>query len=157
MKSKDFAKIIGITAGHYSDIESGKRTLTPEALGKLGEAVGLDPPVLRQMFCDLAATAEQRQAAMDEVLTMSPVPPGMNFTSLREEADPRRSSFPMISNSPDTAGLARDLVAMMPREDVFKLLRDFTAAGEAGDVHAMRKARALMDLIPMQQEMEAGG
>ena len=54
----------------------------------------------------------------------------------------------MISNMPDAPGLARDLVAMMPREAAFKLLRELTAKGEAGDVHAIRKARALMELIP---------
>lgn len=156
MKSKEFAKILGITAGHYSDIESGKRTLTPDGLGKLGMAMGLEPPALRQMLLDLAASAEEAQTALDHALGKSSAITADESSQLREDIPLYRSPSPMISNLPDTAGLARDLVAMLPREDVFKLLHEFTVAGEAGDVHAMRKARALIDLIPMPAPVHEG-
>ncbi len=54
----------------------------------------------------------------------------------------------MNSRAPDFDALAAHLLAAMPREDVFRMLRELTAAGEAGDNAALRKARALLDLIP---------
>ena len=157
MKSKDFAKILGITAGHYSDIEGGKRSLTPDGMTKLAEAMAMDATTMRQMLLELAASAEARHAAVEIVMTGSPAMTSHESLQLREDMAVFRTSPPMISNMPDPLGLARDLVALMPREEVFKLLHKFTTAGEAGDIHALRKARALMDLIPLQQEAAAGG
>lgn len=144
MKSREFAEILGVTAGHYSDIESGKRTLTPAALSKLAAWSGTDPPSMRQKLAELAQAAEEIRDRAEESPAIAE-----DERMMTGRGFPVSRNHPMISNLPDPAGLARDLVAMIPREQVFALLRRFTEEGEAGDPHALRKARALMELIPM--------
>jgi transcriptional regulator with XRE-family HTH domain len=81
------------------------------------------------------------------------MPAGGNYaiagkSSVREKRTEVYESL-MTSLSADSAALATHLLKMLPREEVFKLLRDLTKAGEGGDESALRKARALLEILPV--------
>lgn len=137
MMSKDLAAASGLQPSHVSEIENGRRKLSPPVLEKLAKGFGISTEELGRILRELTGGPDESPAiASDESM------------QLREDGAVYRASLPMISNMPDTAGLARDLVSLLPREEVFRLLHEFTAAGEAGDIHALRKARALLEIIP---------
>lgn len=156
-KSKDFAKILGISPSYYSEIESGRRPLGAEAAEKLAGAMGMEEPAFRRLLLQLAGADETRREVVEAAMTGSAGRIPDEALQLREDVSVYRPLNPMTSNTPDNAGLNRELVALLPREEVFRLLNQLTAAGEGGDHAALRKARALMDVIPMPDPAQAGG
>lgn len=135
LKSKELAAKAGIQASHLSEIENGRRNLTPPVLEKLAVAMGMLPEDLARKL-KLMGAEEMGIGAGDA------------FGIARLGEDPLNMHAPMISRTPDPAALAAHLVREMPRDEVFRILRDLTEAGESGDDDALRKARALLDLIP---------
>lgn len=137
LMSKEVAEKAGMKPSAYSELENGRRRLTTAVLEKLATGLGMEAEELRVTLRRMAGDPMGRSPAITADESMQ----------LREDMSVYRAA-PMISNMPDTVGLARDLVSLLPREEVFRLLHEFTAAGEGGDIHALRKARALLELIP---------
>jgi transcriptional regulator with XRE-family HTH domain len=144
--SKELAAKAGIQASHLSEIENGRRNLTLPVLEKLAAGLGMAPEEMARRLKLMGA-----EEAGIEV--------GDAFGIARLGEEPLNMHPPMISRTPDPAALAAHLVREMPREDVFRILRDLTEAGEGGDDDALRKARALLDLIPTSHPttITAGG
>jgi transcriptional regulator with XRE-family HTH domain len=138
LMSKELADKAGLAPNHYSELENGRRRLTTAVLEKLAPGLGLATEELREKLREMAGTGDAQRGA-EHVIS--------HDSSVREDA-PMLYGRSMNSRTPDFDALAAHLVAAMPREDVFRMLRELTAEGEAGDNAALRKARALLDLIP---------
>ena len=149
--------LLGISGKYVGMIERGEKTIEEQSsLGLLFRAheasAGLEEesrysPVLRE-DPPIYRVKGTRPAAR-----RMPEMPAAGDTAIAGEGSVRgiRGSGydpDMISLTADSSALAAHLLKAMPRDEVFKLLRDLTRAGESGDDAALRKARALLDLLP---------
>lgn len=137
LKSREVAEKIGVAASHYSEIENDRRPLGPALLERLAEAYGMTTEDLKQQLRQMSSLAGD--------VTESAARSMNSLPTVRETEFGLRA---VTSRAPDSNALAAHLVSAMPREEVFRLLRELTAAGEKGDTVSLQKARALLDLIP---------
>lgn len=132
--AKDFATTIGVAPSYLSEIESGKRRLTTQLIGKTALALGKEPDEFTRILQGIHASF-----TMDLETDSS--------TTLREEPAQYypRQNIPTPSN--EHRELSVWLVSIMPKPEAWKLLRTLTDSAEAGDPVAARCAKALLEIL----------
>lgn len=138
----ELAEKSGIRRSHLSEIENGKRSLTKANLARIAEAMGTSADDLNLRLREIAArdaTAEGAQVPGNHAESSPQIREGPGLYGRR-----------MTTKVPDAEALLRHVIGKMSREEQFQLLRELSDAGEAGDLSAVPKARALLEIIPVQ-------
>lgn len=133
--SKDFASRTGLAASYLSEIETGKRRITPQFLGKVALALGKEPDEFTRILENLHPG-----------FTTEPEHPE-NPSIVREEFayNTPRISPPVPPD--DMQMLAEHLVARMAPAERADFLRQMTESAITGDHIASAAARAMLLLI----------
>lgn len=126
------ASQVGVSQGYISDIENGRRRLSSDTAEKIAAATGLTP----QEFLD--AVVELAEKSEPPVMRLAEDPAVYGRKIAPPAPTPERPSFEL---------LARQLVAMFPREKAFDLVRDLTNEAERGDTTAAGRAQALLYIL----------
>jgi transcriptional regulator with XRE-family HTH domain len=125
------SRMTGISQGHISELENGRRNLTEALICRIAE--GCSIPV-KELEAELARILEEDAE------------PASVASGLREMASPY--NLPRPTEPPDDMHLlAAWLVGRMAPSEVAGLLRMFTEEAIAGDSSASARARALLLLI----------
>jgi transcriptional regulator with XRE-family HTH domain len=130
---KEFAAAAGMSQGHLSEIENGRRNLTEALIDRIAESVSLSP-------ADLVDT-------LSSFLSADPVESPPRF---REDPSPYHYTphiQPGLPPPDEYLELATWFVSQLPPSKAWELVRDFTALAENGDLAAARRARALIFIL----------
>jgi hypothetical protein len=131
---KDFAAIAGMSQGHLSEVEQGRRNLTAALITRLAAGLEISEPDL------IAKLSEMMPAVQPE--PESPV--------MREEPAvyrTRATQTQWISEVDECRALTKYLMRALPKSEVWKLVHQLTDAAEAGDLLAGKCAKTLLVLL----------
>lgn len=136
LKAIDLASRAGISQSYISEMEGGKRPITDEIGDRIAAA-------FRISATDLEA----------EIAALAPPVPSAVGSAYRVAEDPadyltkaRATVLPNETRSPFEL-LSRQLIADLPRDKAFDLVRELTNEAEKGDSTAAGRAQALLYIL----------
>jgi transcriptional regulator with XRE-family HTH domain len=129
---KDFAARIGVAPSYLSELESGKRRVTSQFLGKTAVALELDPEEFTRKL---------------EIIGYEFTPESRETETANLRETPLPYSFRTPPPNEPYFYLASHLISAMPRAEAWQLLRKLTDAAEAGDTDAALAAKALITIL----------
>lgn len=127
MPAKDLAARLDISASYLSEIELGRRSMTPRIAQAVSDILQIQPDDIPPPECQ------------DD-----PIP----YQSAKSAAHQSPASPPSHPHTTDAEALAIHLLEKIPRPEIFAMIREFTTAAEAGDPAAIQLARATFSLLP---------
>lgn len=137
LNGKTLAIEAGMSQGHLSELETGKRQLTEALTARLATALGMTPDEFLARLNEISLDTASREDALRDSVVQSPVTP-------YRIGKPESEALPPDG---DAWLLARHFVADLERQNAFDLVHHFTRQAAAGDTSAFRKARALLAIL----------
>lgn len=131
MTGKDLSVCAGISQGHISELENGRKNLTEQIAEKIAVGCGMTIDELYREF-------DERTEAWKP-----PVFAGIGASVLRDDEAVYRVSKP----NDEFRELSVSLVKKMPITEAWDLVRQFTVLAQEGDESAARCAKALLDIL----------
>ena len=126
---RDFANLTGISQSHVSELESGRRRLTPAMVSRIAAAVGMTED--------------------DFVSTIRGFSEGVS--DLGAGDIPLPSENKVVPPADEFRDLAEWVVARVGHDKVWGMVRVLTEEAEDGDMDAARRARCLLEILSTVQ------
>lgn len=127
LTGRELANMTGISQGHISELENGRRNLTRGLLERIALTWKIS---VEELVHDL----DQIRPAIEPELT-APV------------KNDRDSTFQSSNGIDDFHALAIALVKALPRDEAWERVRKFSLEAQAGDPSAAHSARALITIL----------